>query len=85
MEDDEYVLRLYVVRMSSRSVKAINNIKRICEEYLLGRYRLEIIDIYLAVHLCQRWPDSRCIHPHKRASTIPKEAHRQHVAFQDII
>ena len=46
MEDDEYVLRLYVVGMSPRSMKAVDNIKRICEEYLPGRYRLEIIDIY---------------------------------------
>jgi circadian clock protein KaiB len=46
MEDDEYVLRLYVVWMSPRSMKAIENIKRICEEDLPDRYRLEIIDIY---------------------------------------
>lgn len=41
-----YLLRLYVTGATSKSVKAINNIKQICEEYLKGRYQLEVIDIY---------------------------------------
>ncbi len=32
--------------MGQKSVQAINNIKRICEEYLPGKYELEVIDIY---------------------------------------
>lgn len=45
-EDGKYVLRLYVAGMSPKSIQAIENIKRICEEYLPGRYQLEIIDVY---------------------------------------
>jgi circadian clock protein KaiB len=45
-EDGNYVMRLYVAGMGPNSIKAIENIKRICEEHLPGRYRLEIIDIY---------------------------------------
>ena len=41
-----YVLKLYVTGTTPRSVMAIENIKRICEEHLKGRYRLKIIDIY---------------------------------------
>lgn len=41
-----YVLRLYVAGISPRSVRAINNIKQICDEHLRGRYELEVIDIY---------------------------------------
>lgn len=44
--DVKYVLRLYVAGMGPKSVKAIDNIKRICEEYLPGKYQLEVIDIY---------------------------------------
>ena len=44
--DEKYVLRLYVAGMSTKSVQAIDNIKRICEEYLPGKYQLEVIDIY---------------------------------------
>src|SRR4051812_8780638 len=42
----EYVLKLYVSGSTPRSVKAIQNIKSICEEHLAGRYSLEVIDIY---------------------------------------
>jgi circadian clock protein KaiB len=41
-----YVLRLYVTGMTAKSVRAIENLKAICEEYLQGHYDLEIIDIY---------------------------------------
>ena len=44
--ESKYVLRLYVAGMSPKSTQAINNIKRICEEYLAGKYQLEVIDIY---------------------------------------
>jgi circadian clock protein KaiB len=43
---DRYVLRLYVTGMTPRSARAINNLRAICDEYLEGRYDLEVIDIY---------------------------------------
>ena len=42
----QYVLRLYVTGMTARSSRAVNNLRTICDEYLQGRYELEIIDIY---------------------------------------
>jgi len=42
----KYVLRLYVTGMTPRSTRAITNVKKICDEYLEGRYELEVIDIY---------------------------------------
>ena len=41
-----YVLRLYITGLTSRSMRAIANIKEICESNLKGRYQLEVIDIY---------------------------------------
>ena len=41
----KYVLRLYVSRSTLRSKTAIENIERVCEEHLHGRYDLEVIDI----------------------------------------
>jgi circadian clock protein KaiB len=35
-----------VAGTTPNSVRAIENIKRICEEYLKGRYVLEVVDIY---------------------------------------
>ncbi len=44
--DERYVLRLYVAGMSPRSIAAVENIRRICDEHLLERCQLEVIDIY---------------------------------------
>jgi circadian clock protein KaiB len=43
---DRYVLRLFVTGTTVRSQHAIANMRRICEEFLSGRYELEVIDIY---------------------------------------
>jgi circadian clock protein KaiB len=40
-----YVLRLYVAGTTSQSMRAISNIRKICEEHLEGRYELEVVDI----------------------------------------
>ncbi|RPI39363.1 MAG: thiol-disulfide isomerase [Methanoregulaceae archaeon] len=45
-KSDYYVLRLYVAGNNPRSQAAIENVKKICEEYLKERYELEVIDIY---------------------------------------
>jgi len=43
---ETWLLRLYVAGQTPNSVQAIENMKRICEEFLKGRYDLEVIDIY---------------------------------------
>ena len=40
-----YVLRLYVTGTTPHSIRAISNIRKICEEHLEGRYDLEVLDI----------------------------------------
>jgi circadian clock protein KaiB len=42
-----HMLRLYVTGATERSLRAIANVKAICEQYLKGRYDLEVFDIYL--------------------------------------
>ena len=47
-DDDEsevYDLRLYVAGQTPRSLAALVNLKRICEERLKGQYRIEVIDL----------------------------------------
>lgn len=41
----EFLLRLYVAGMTPRSVTALENLRRICDEHLRGRYQLEIVDL----------------------------------------
>jgi circadian clock protein KaiB len=43
---EHYRLRLFVSGSTPRSLRAIQNIRAICEEKLRGRYDLEVIDIY---------------------------------------
>ena len=42
----KYLLRLYVTGTTGRSMRAIQNVRRICEEHLQGLYDLEVVDIY---------------------------------------
>ena len=40
-----YVLRLYITGTTPHAMRAIANIRKICEEHLHGRYDLEVVDI----------------------------------------
>lgn len=40
-----YHLRLYIAGQTSKSLKALANLKRFCEEHLAGRYEIEVIDL----------------------------------------
>src|SRR5262245_48659250 len=40
-----FVLRLYVAGQTPKCMRAFSNLKRICEEYLTNRYRIEMIDL----------------------------------------
>jgi circadian clock protein KaiB len=44
-ENEKYLLRLYVTGITPKSTRAFQNLKKICEENLKGRYELEVIDI----------------------------------------
>jgi circadian clock protein KaiB len=50
---NQYVLRLYVTGTTVRSARAIANVRKICEQHLKGRYRLEVIDLYQQPHLAE--------------------------------
>ena len=42
---DFYDLRLYVAGQTPKSVSAIANLKRFCDEHLAGKYRIEVVDL----------------------------------------
>src|SRR6266850_6353890 len=43
--DGTWELRLYVAGQSPKSIRAFANLKKICEEHLAGKYRIEVIDL----------------------------------------
>lgn len=44
-DQEYYILRLYVAGQTKKSLKAFANLKEICEKYLGGRYRIEVVDL----------------------------------------
>jgi len=42
---DNYALRLYVAGQTPKAVRAFENLRKICEEHLQGRYSIEIVDL----------------------------------------
>ncbi|WP_426671515.1 circadian clock KaiB family protein [Mucilaginibacter sp. McL0603] len=43
--EKKWELRLYVAGKTEKSVKALTNLKRYCEEHLKGQYKIEVIDL----------------------------------------
>ncbi len=46
-------LRLYVAGQTPNSMRAFVNLKKICEEYLAGQYRIEIVDLLVNPQLAK--------------------------------
>ena len=51
---NEFVLRLFITGATPNSIKAVANIKQICEDHIKDRYSLEIIDVYQQQDIAER-------------------------------
>ena len=54
INNERYALRLFVTGASANSVRAISNIREICEKYLGDNYSLEIIDVYQQKEIAEK-------------------------------
>ncbi|HEY2582477.1 MAG TPA: circadian clock KaiB family protein [Mucilaginibacter sp.] len=52
-EETNYELRLYVAGKTAKSVTALNNLKKYCEEHLKGQYKIEVIDLLIQPQLAE--------------------------------
>ena len=43
--DEKFLLKLYIAGQTPRSLKALENLRRLCDDFLPGRYELEVIDL----------------------------------------
>jgi len=50
---EKWELRLYVAGQTPKSVAAFSNLKRVCEEHLSGKYKIEVIDLLKNPQLAQ--------------------------------
>ena len=53
-KQQKFVLRLFVTGITPRSLEAIEEVRKLCEEYMKGRYELEIIDLYKQPQAAQK-------------------------------
>jgi circadian clock protein KaiB len=55
MEEEtiNYELRLYVAGKTAKSVTALANLKKYCEEHLKGQYAIEVIDLLVQPQLAE--------------------------------
>ncbi len=51
--DEVYILRLYVAGQSRKSLAAFANLKKICEDHLAGKYKIEVIDLLVRPQLAK--------------------------------
>jgi len=45
VDDGIWELRLYIAGQTPKSMKAVENLQRMCEEHLPGRYKIEVVDL----------------------------------------
>lgn len=45
---------MFITGATPNSIRALSNIKEICENHLKGRYSLEIIDVYQQLDVAQK-------------------------------
>jgi len=50
---DAWELRLYVAGKSGRSVAAFENLKKLCDEHLSGKYKIEVVDLLVHPQLAR--------------------------------
>src|SRR3954470_22980542 len=51
--EEKWELRLYVAGKTTKSVAAINNLNKVCEEHLKGKYVIEVIDLLVHPQLAE--------------------------------
>jgi circadian clock protein KaiB len=50
---DMWELRLYVAGKTSKSVAAFENLTKLCEEHLAGKYKIEVVDLLIHPQLAK--------------------------------
>jgi circadian clock protein KaiB len=53
MKEPTWELRLYIAGKTSKSVKALTNLTKLCEQHLQGQYKIDVIDLLLQPQLAE--------------------------------
>ena len=50
---EKWELKLYVAGNTPKSVAALNNLKKYCEEHLKGKYKIDVVDLLIHPQLAE--------------------------------
>ena len=75
--DDVFVFSLFIAGMSPRSRRAVDNMTKLCDRYLAGRYELQVVDIYQQPELAQGEQLVAAADPDQEAPPPPAPVHRR--------
>jgi circadian clock protein KaiB len=53
VESDKFILKLYIAGQTPKSIAAVGNLRNLCEQYLPGRYQIEVVDLLLQPKLAR--------------------------------
>jgi circadian clock protein KaiB len=51
--NDTWNLRLYVAGQTAKSMAALTNLKKVCEQHLAGKYTIEVVDLQVNPQLAR--------------------------------
>jgi circadian clock protein KaiB len=71
--ENPYLLKLFVTGSTPRSLRAITNLQAILEEYLAGRYELQVVDLYQQPELAK---DNQLVAAPTLIKRLPEPARR---------
>lgn len=66
---EQYLLQLYITGSSQQSLNSIINIKKICEMYLRGSYKMDVINLY---HKSNQVKGDQLLVAHTMIKTLPQ-------------
>ena len=52
-DDERWELRLYIAGNTPKSITALHNLKKYCEEHLKGKYVIEVVDLLVQPQLAE--------------------------------
>ena len=78
-DPDVWELRLYVAGKTAKSVAAFENLTKLCEEHLRGKYKIEVVDLLVHPQLATGRPDRRHPHPGPQAARADPQGDRRPV------
>ena len=54
LKKPQYVFKLFVTGATPNSLRAVANLKQICEQYCTGNYTLDIVDVYQDAEIAKK-------------------------------